>query len=260
MIKYDASSFNDVIIDIYSFSIECELIKKLSNKISSEVPRRPNRINKTIVTKSSLGEINLTLNKITHDNYSQLIDTLLTLAKSITSDADTCEILSSITTRTMFTELYTKIFLELIPINYNFLNEAKKDFARLYDELNGAILLISDKTDYINLCKNNKTFDTIKHKINFYTSLSSHNLDTITVTEIHILIGKLLLDLNHYVKIEIVYNIISLNMNNMKENDKWGHMLTMLNDVKNKRENYADISNKILFKTMDILDIIENQI
>tara|TARA_Y100000768_G_scaffold307929_6_gene242100 strand:- start:1615 stop:2388 length:774 start_codon:yes stop_codon:yes gene_type:complete len=257
MIKYEVSKFNEVVIDKKTILIEKGYIQELAKKISNVIPQRNNRYNKTVVTKTSLGDIKLTLNKITYDNYTELIQQLVSLTNTISSSEDIHDILTSINSRTMFIDLSTKIYMELIKSNDLFLDAAKKDFNSLYDNINHVISLVSTETDYDKLCKNNKKLDNIKNKVIFYTTLSSYNLDTITLSELAVLIENILVDMSHFVKIEIVYNIISMKIDDMKQNPRWNKIIETLEHI---REKEGIISNKILFKTMDILDLIENQI
>ena len=260
MIKYEISKFTHVMIDKNSLVTEREIIQELAKNISNVIPQRNNRYSKTIVTKTNLGDIKLTLNKITYDNYNELIKTLISLSSNIRCKEDISVILTSINTRTMFIDLSTKIYKELINHNKLFLDVAKNDFQSLHDDINTVISLVSCETNYEKLCKNNKKLDNIKNKIQFYTILSEYNFDTITQNELDILIEKLLLELNHFVKIEIVYNIILSNITTMKQNERWDKIVMILKQIREKQGIYENISNKILFKTMDILDLIENQI
>lgn len=260
MIKYEISKFTHVMIDKNSLVTEREIIQELAKNICNVIPQRNNRYSKTIVTKTNLGDIKLTLNKITYDNYNELIETLISLSSNITCKEDISVILTSINTRTMFIDLSTKIYKELINHNNLFLDMAKLDFQTLYDDINIVISLVTCETNYEKLCKNNKKLDNIKNKIQFYTILSEYNFDTITQNELDILIEKLLLELNHFVKIEIVYNIILSNITTMKQNERWDKIVMILKQIREKQGIYENISNKILFKTMDILDLIENQI
>jgi len=256
MIKYDVCKFNQVIVDKNDISVEKGYIQELAKKLNNIAPQRINRYNKTVVTKTNLREIKLVLNKITNENYSDLINSLINLTKDITCIKDIYEILTSINTRTMFIDLSTKIYIELINTNKLFLDEAEKDFANLYEDINNVVSLVSEESDYDKLCKNNKKLDIIKNKVTFYTTLSSYKLEKITYNELNILIENLLENMNHFVKIEVIYNIISLNKTVLEENERWGGIINKLENIKDKSGSFKNIPNKILFKTMDILDLM----
>tara|TARA_Y100000741_G_C18256113_1_gene559021 strand:+ start:1813 stop:2583 length:771 start_codon:yes stop_codon:yes gene_type:complete len=256
MIKYDVCKFNQVIVDKNEISIEKSYIQELAKKLNNITSQRINRYNKTVVTKTNLREIKLILNKITNENYNDLIKSLTALTKDIRCIKDINEILTSINTRTMFIDLSTKIYIELNNTNKLFLDEAQKDFANLYEDINNVVSIVSEESDYDKLCKNNKKLDVIKNKVIFYTTLSSYKLENITYDELNILIENLLEDMNHFVKIEVIYNIISLNKKVLEENAKWGGIINKLENIKDKTGSFKKISNKILFKTMDILDLM----
>ena len=73
------------------------------------------------------------------------------------------------------------------------------------------------------------------------------------------LIQEMINDMDHFVNIEIIYNIISIKIGELKQKDQWNDIVERLNMIKLKKEPYENVTNKVLFKTMDILDIIEKQ-
>lgn len=256
MITYDLCKFNQVNTHSESLDFERKIIDDLIKKLGGASSQRVSRFNKTVVTKSSLGDIKIILNKITEDNFSELIIKLVELCDKIQEVEDIREILESINSRTMFFELSAKIYNELICNNKLFLVEAGDDFSALYDNINKVISFVSVETTYENLCKNNKQLDNIKNKVMFYTILTKYKLDNITPDLLEVLIQKLLLDMSNFVNIEIIYNIIALNISALKEGCYWDDIVDRLNMIKDG----GGITNKVLFKTMDILDLIENHI
>lgn len=259
MIKYDLCIFNQMTIDKETISCEKMIIQELIKKLSLVNVQRVPRFNKTVVTKTNLGDIKIILNKITDDNYALLIIKLVELCSNITVLDDIKEILTSISNRTLFIELSAKIYKELINNNALFLDAANTDFAALKDTIKSVSSLASTQTSYENLCKNNKKLDYIKNKVTFYTILTTYNLDTITCIGLEKLIQEMINDMDHFVNIEIIYNIISIKIGELKQKDQWNDIVERLNMIKLKKEPYENVTNKVLFKTMDILDIIEKQ-
>ena len=137
-----------------------------------------------------------------------------------------------------------------------FLDPAVDKFNSLYNDIIETSALLSDDVSYDNLCINNKKLDCIKNQVQFYSALVYYNIPQISSTDLLLIVPRLLENVSQYIYIEIIYNII-LKCTDIfnKYEDKDGIVIT-LNQIKNKEGTYGHISNKILFKTMDILDLI----
>ena len=112
MIKYNLSQFTSIIINRETIGREIGIIEQLSKKIGNNVQKHCRYVTrKTIIKMTDLKDVKITLNKITDDNYNELIIILKTLCKNITLRDDICDILQIISSKTLFIDYLQKFIM-----------------------------------------------------------------------------------------------------------------------------------------------------
>ena len=220
------------------------------------------------------------LNKLTDNTHIKLNEEIIKHFEKI-KDIYTYEELIEIskkmfdimTNNNLFTHLYANLCSKLI--DYNFIKEIIDEnfnkFLNLYknnseiDKNNSEI--DKNKSAYDIVCDNNKLIDKNKATALLYINLMKYNvIDKKKIIELIIQLQKLLLNLINIEnnkelvnKIsEIIYIFIKNAYIHIKENEQWEEINNNINYIANmKLKNRVSITNKSIFKHMDIIDEIK---
>lgn len=288
MIRYN---YNEILdkeqnINIYEFSDDIlELINSIALKVgSSNYIKTPvftkknksfNKLNKVVVFEKKLDnlqKLQVNLNKLSVSVYDKLKDEILILiSKIMEEDMITIselnnKILNLICIQRTNIDIYVKLFNEILN-KYNLFKEECVSYLQKYKLDFENIKVFDPNIDYEEFCKNNKKNDNIKSKTLFYSRLSKiYNVeDNLIINLIKMLNDKLLKDSVHYLDnspceeyVENLYILISDNLNELKEGVYWDELLSNINFIRNiDKSIHKNITNKITFKYMDILDLIK---
>jgi len=221
---------------------------------------------KTKIVKNDIDfDIRNILNKITDNNYDKQKNELINMINNISKD-DNYEkklnniyniIIDIIKNNIYFSIIYAKLCRDLFDINNFFLEKVIEDGKQLSNYL----LLIEnnkDKNNYNNLCNHNKNNDQKKSILLFFVNIFKNDTNNFNI------LTKILDDIlekfeENIIKIEEKENnedlvellfIIMTNINDI--DDKYKKKLIEISNYTVK--NYSGLSNKIIFKLMDIID------
>lgn len=221
---------------------------------------------KTKIVKNDVDfDIRNILNKITDNNYDKQKNELINMINNISKD-DNYEkklnniyniIIDIIKNNIYFSIIYAKLCRDLFDINNFFLEKVIEDGKQLSNYL----LLIEnnkDKNNYNNLCNHNKNNDQKKSILLFFVNIFKNDTNNFNI------LTKILDDIlekfeENIIKIEEKENnedlvellfIIMTNINDI--DDKYKKKLIEISNYTVK--NYSGLSNKIIFKLMDIID------
>jgi len=222
---------------------------------------------KTKIVKNDLDfDIRNILNKITDNNYdrqkNKLIDMIDNISKHDNYEKKLTNIYNIITdiikNNIYFSIIYVKLCRDLFDVNNFFLEKAIEDGKQLSNYLLLTNNNNDDKNNYNNLCIHNKNNDQKKSILLFFVNIFKNDINNFNI------LTKILDDImekfeENIIKIEEKENnedltellfIIMTNINDL--DDKYKKKLIEISNYKVK--NYSGLSNKIIFKLMDILD------
>lgn len=268
MTKYSIDTFNVYDTDFSSPFTEtlCNNLNELNdllNLTNYKMKKSDKKFSakKTIIKIDNLAEIKKCLNKITDETYEENKLLLLNLFNEYDNKKTAANTIYDILSSNFFySELSAKLFITLTEITDLFkeiLNERKE--CSFYNYTN--IVSINSNDNYDSFCKNNRKNDIIKSQIKFNSEiykLSNLNDDYIEKI-IKFLISKIKIETDEVIIYELIENIniiITVTIKKIKQIDYWTHFMLVLNKIKSKSEEYKHIKNKTIFKTMDILDLI----
>jgi hypothetical protein len=222
---------------------------------------------KTKIVKNDLDfDIRNILNKITDNNYdrqkNKLIDMIDNISKHDNYEKKLTNIYNIITdiikNNIYFSIIYVKLCRDLFDVNNFFLEKAIEDGKQLSNYLLLTNNNNDDKNNYNNFCNHNKNNDQKKSILLFFVNIFKNDINNFNI------LTKILDDImekfeENIIKIEEKENnedltellfIIMTNINDL--DDKYKKKLIEISNYKVK--NYSGLSNKIIFKLMDILD------
>jgi len=229
---------------------------------------------KTTILKNA-GDYDITniLNKITDKNYEiqkkQLFDIIINISANDNSEKDIhiiYNIIIDIVKNNIFLSLiYAKLSKEIFEINKYFYKKIIEDGKILSDYLlskteisNDESILHKKDKDYDILCKHNKNNDQKKSILLFFVNIFKNDEDNLYI--LMNILDKIFetFETNIYKEEEKQNNeeiceLIFIILSNVKEiYEKYENKLFLISKYKIK--NAPGMSNKILFKLMDILD------
>jgi hypothetical protein len=221
---------------------------------------------KTKIVKNDLDfDIRNILNKITDNNYdsqkNELINMIDNICKDDNYDKNLNNIYNIITdiikNNIYFSIIYAKLCRDLFDVNNFFLEKVIEDGKQLSNYL----LLIEnnkDKNNYNNLCNHNKNNDQKKSILLFFVNIFKNdivnfNILTKILDEILEKFEENIIKLEEKENNEDLTELLFIIMTNIDElDDKYKKKLIEITNYKVK--NYSGLSNKIIFKLMDIID------
>ena len=228
-------------------------------------------------TEKNIDDLRKILNKITTSNYDilepkiyKILDTI-TLLNNKDLNTKIAEIVFNILSRNSFyTDIYSKLFINLINrypyFNYQ-LSKSMSDFIESIESIKSETLTTSD---YNTFCDNNKKNDEILAISKFYIYLSKANIIPSGI------ITDLILDLQYYfndlIQLEnksktaellanILFELISSGIDSSKDSIfsklQLQEIKKIIQDIVDmKATDYSSLTNRAIFKYMDINDII----
>ena len=244
------------------------LIKqKLFIKESADF-KRYTSLDKTVLNKQKeeLGEIYKILNKITDKTYDKLSVQILDIIQKIENEEqqnELCEkIFSIISTNSFFSELYTKLYAEMIKIDNSFHKIFNFHYDK-YKESFNQIEYVSPNEDYDKYCNYIKLVDNIQSITKFFINCLNYSICTPdNIIDLLLLFQQKMIDQLEIQEkiyenenyINNIYLIIKEQIDILSFHEKWEYVLrnnTFLHENKGNGKN-----NKIKFKIMDINDLI----
>tara|TARA_Y100000389_G_scaffold196203_1_gene228759 strand:+ start:256 stop:1137 length:882 start_codon:yes stop_codon:yes gene_type:complete len=229
---------------------------------------RPNR-----TPPNMLQEIQSILNRISDKNYDKLKYELLEIIKNskssniITFEDVVKKIYESVCIVNYNIPLYAKLFSDLTNIHDDFSSLCLKEYNVYISKFNN-IKCVSPDEDYDEFCKVNALNQQIRSISKFYTELVFYNILNINqiVELIKLLQEKLIItgkehtpDVNPCMEYaENLYILIIGTLADLKRHSEWNDIFEKINYIRSidKKEN-KNITSKIVFKHMDILDLIK---
>jgi hypothetical protein len=213
------------------------------------------------------------LNKITektYDNlYPNLIQSLDELEDKDFNTEDIDKLADSIFVILSQTKFYGKMYSQLfksLKEKYSFLEKILDIRLNNFKNVIDSIVYINPNIDYDNYCKNNKINEKINSEAIFYVNLLNINDIPIenTIDIINYLINKSLKLLDEDDKTEIIQelgeiygNMIIQGKENLVKYENWQQIYDKIKLISSyKIKDYKSLSNKFIFKNMDILDVL----
>lgn len=223
---------------------------------------------KTKIVKNDLDfDIRNILNKITDNNYNTQKNELINIIDNISKDDNYEKNLNNIyniitdiiKNNIYFSVVYARLCRELFEINRFFFDKIVEDGNKLVEYL----LFVDnkdreDKNNYNILCSHNKNNDQKKSILLFFVNIfkndrENFNILTNILDEILEKFEKNIIKLGEKENNEDLTELLFIIMTNIDEvDDKYKKKLIEISNYKVK--NYSGLSNKIIFKLMDILD------
>jgi len=219
----------------------------------------------------SLDIIRKTLNKITSHTYEALYPILIEeLDKVIATDPSELQslgdtIFSIVSETGFYSEMYANLFTSLYH-KYDFLRKALTETLTQFEEQTENIQYCNPDIDYDAFCKNNKENTRRKSVAVFLVNLAKNNI--IKIHDIGVIISNIQLRILSLIEIEkqseivdelseISGNMIITGKEIMTSWNKWDSLVdTVQLFSRMKTKEHVSLSNKTVFKHMDILDCL----
>ena len=233
----------------------------------------------TEVTRSQGIETNINtirscLNRITTDNYTEMRDAILSEIATLISSSANEETMSKIGTsifntassNQFYSQTYATLFKDLLEKHDFFktiFEESMKDYIKLFQRIE----YIDPKKDYDKFCENNKSNDKRKAMSLFIVNLMKEGI--VPASQVVELVIDLQRMLNDNLKIagktneldeisENIYIIIKNGHTELTGMDEWVNILNNITFISLlKIKSYPSITNKTIFKHVDILELFQ---
>jgi hypothetical protein len=233
----------------------------------------------TEVTRSQGIETNINtirsyLNRITTDNYTELRDAILSEIATLISSSANEESMSKIGTsifntassNQFYSQTYATLFKDLLEKHDFFkpiFEESMKDYIKLFQRIE----YIDPKKDYDKFCENNKSNDKRKAMSLFIVNLMKEGI--VPASQVVELVIDLQRMLNDNLKIagktneldeisENIYIIIKNGHTELTGMEEWVNILNNITFISLlKIKSYPSITNKTIFKHVDILELFQ---
>ena len=244
---------------------------KLNIKESSDFKRLNIKIDNTIINKKKeeLGEIYKNLNKITDKTYDKLKQQILSSIQNIEeieAQKDICgQIFKIISTNHFYSEIYAKLFLEMIKVHGSFTTVFDEKFKQYIESFN-TIEYISSNENYDMYCSYIKKIDSIKSTTFFFIHCMKYQIcNSNDMIDLVLLFQKKMIDqleieehiYENLQYIENIYIILKENYDILSFHEKWDYVIR--NNQYLHENNGPGKNNKIRFKIMDINDFIKSK-
>lgn len=220
---------------------------------------------------SSVDLIRKTINKITNKTYSALIGTLHDEFNKVAgaSEEDLAKLSStvfSLVSETGFySEMLASLFIELVE-RYSYLEKDMEMCLASFQDWCFAINYVSPDDNYDQFCCNNKENTRRKSVAKFLVNLArNEHIPHTTILELisntHDKIASLIDTVDKRETIdemaEIVAILVMESKDYLSDHEEWDSVVTSISTVaKMKSKDHESLSNKTVFKYMDILDVI----
>jgi hypothetical protein len=230
-------------------------------------------IKKTVIQKkeADIGQITKLLNKITDKTYNKLKSEILELIKPVEKMEDICKltetIFSIVSSNRFYSEMYAKLYTELIKIKKEFLDLFQEHFDTYLTELN-KITYVSSNENYDQFCDYNKKIMQMESMLVFFINLMKNDICSIdNIAELCVALQrKLILDFDksketnqpiHKEQDEEMINCIFIVIQECIELLVFHRHMEEINDNNEKIRTHSMVNSKIKFKCMDINDVIK---
>jgi len=227
----------------------------------------------------SIDKIRKHLNKMTDKTYDKLYEQIIQEIDLINPDnlenEDVCNELKQIgdaifdiaSSNKFYSKMYAKLYKDLMN-KYDFMKAIFKTNINTDVYIFKDFAYCSPDKDYDAFCKNNKTNEKRRALGAFYINLMLH--DVVPATKIVSMIDEIQEELLSFIKkedhvnivdemSELVYILIVNGRSMLKTiDDEWSQMLNRIEIVSSmQNKSYPSISNKTIFKHMDMLEAIK---
>lgn len=214
------------------------------------------------------------INKISKNTYDKEYNNVLELLVNNNVESNEMNmnrvvnsIYDTITKNTFNSDLYAKLYSELSKKYKIVEKKIDSEFYELF-KLPNTIEYFDPNTDYDKFCDNNKENERKKSTIEFYANLSlnenitSENLFKLLEHYVELLTEKNLDDvkMKHQNEqlAEWIYLLITKCYELLEDDDDWEDLLSQIENVSEcKSKDHNGLTNKIIFKFMDIIEFIE---
>ena len=245
----------------------------------------------TIIAKkqgieASIDQIRKHLNKITTKTYDTLKEQIIKEIKSITSDnnVDSPELLEELNKigeslftiasgNSFYSKIYADLYNDLMDVfntnGHTFMEVIFKNNFQKFRSLFDKIDYCSPDKDYDGFCKNTKTNEKRRALSLFYVNLMK--LGALEEEEIIVIIKYLQKYMMETIKkpdnkdivdelAEVIFILITNGNSILCKNEEWVNIMDLIKQISVMKNNtYPSITNKTIFKHMDILDTVEKR-
>ena len=245
----------------------------------------------TIIAKkqgieASIDQIRKHLNKMTTKTYDTLKEQIIKEIKSITADnnVDSPELLEELNKigeslftiasgNSFYSKLYAELYKDLMEVfdtnGHTFMEVIFKNNFQKFRSLFDKIDYCSPDKDYDGFCNNTKTNEKRRALSLFYVNLmklgaleeeqiitiikdlQKYMMDTIKKADSKDIVDEL---------VEVIFILITNGNSTLCKNEEWENIMDMVKQISvMKNTDYPSITNKTIFKHMDILDTVEKK-
>lgn len=245
----------------------------------------------TIIAKkqgieASIDQIRKHLNKMTTKTYDTLKEQIIKEIKSITADnnVDSPELLEELNKigeslftiasgNSFYSKLYAALYKDLMEVfdtnGHTFMEVIFKNNFQKFRSLFDKIDYCSPDKDYDGFCNNTKTNEKRRALSLFYVNLmklgaleeeqiitiikdlQKYMMDTIKKADSKDIVDEL---------VEVIFILITNGNSTLCKNEEWENIMDMVKQISvMKNTDYPSITNKTIFKHMDILDTVQKK-
>lgn len=263
--------------------------KERSQEISDADWESIRQFQATIIAKkqgieASIDQIRKHLNKMTTKTYETLKEQIIKEIKSITSDnnVDSPELLEELNKigdsiftiasgNSFYSKLYATLYKDLMEVfdtnGHTFMEIIFKDNFQKFRSLFDKIDYCSPDKDYDGFCNNTKTNEKRRALSLFYINLmklgaleegqiiiiikdlQKYMMDTIKKTDSKDIVDEL---------VEVIFILITNGNSTLYKNKEWDNIMELVKQISvMKNTDHPSITNKTIFKHMDILDTVD---
>jgi hypothetical protein len=233
--------------------------------------------------EASIDQIRKHLNKITNKTYDSLREKIITEIKSITTESDISSpeimvelnkigdsIFNIASGNSFYSTIYATLYKELME-QFAFMEVIFKNNFEKFRDLFNKIDYCDPAKDYDTFCLNNKTNEKRRALSLFYVNLMKFAIikpndiiRIITDLQIYILASMKNVDCKNIVEelSEVLFILITNSAEKIseqegEEGDAWINIIDVVTEIsKMKLNSYPSITNKTIFKHMDMLEAI----
>jgi hypothetical protein len=235
------------------------------------------KVEEKTVIDTQIDNIRITLNKMSDKNYidmrNKIIDIIEILVLENITDSEMGRVSSIIfdiaSTNRFYSKMYAELYAELSS-KYNTMRNTFEDNFKKFIDLFNIIEYVDPKVNYDKFCEINKSNEKRKSLASFYLNLMINGI--IDKTQIMLITRNLLEQIYRYISIddkknevdELTETVAILYKKDIYEHDDGdnydqieGHTISDVIEkiAKSKVKDYKSLTNKSLFKFMDLIDM-----
>jgi hypothetical protein len=236
--------------------------------------------------EASIDQIRKHLNKMTSKTYDTLKEQIINEIKSITTgnNVDSPELLEELNKigdslftiasgNSFYSKLYAALYKDLMEVfdtnGHNFMEEIFKNNFQKFRSLFDKIDYCSPDKDYDAFCNNTKTNEKRRALSLFYVNLMK--LGALEEEQIIVIIKDLQKYMMDTIKkpdskdivdelAEVIFILITNGNVNLCKNEEWDNIMALVKQISVlKNTSHPSITNKTIFKHMDILDTVQKK-